>query len=520
MIAMSAAGPRHPALITASVVVASLLYSIDWTIAAVALPHMQGTFSATHDQVSWVITSYIVASAIMIPTSGWMSNRFGRKRVYTFAVAGFTLASIFCGTADSLTAEVLARVVQGMFGAFLIPLSLAIILDTYPPEQHARAMSLWGIGSVGGAVMGPTIGGYLTEMISWRYIFFINVPFGLVALVGVLLFLPETKRDPTRKLDWFGFLSLAIGIGALQMMLDRGQRLDWFQSGEIVFEAGLAITAFYMFGVHVLTHRDPFLDPRLFVQRNFFIAMVLISFYGMLTVPPMVMMPTFLEHVRGFPIDTVGLLQSPRGAGIMLAMFLSGRISGKVDPRVLIFFGLLCIGIGTAAMSRWNINVGQWPIVWTGFVQGIGAGVILVPVQMIAFSLLAPEKRNEGTAVINLVRTMFSSIGVSVTLALFTIASAIGRSEMVEHVTPYNHVLKYFGYAGQYTAGSLQGLAIVEREIDLQAAMMGYNASFMFLAIGAFVAIPLVFLIGRAKPGTEAREREEFEKSEPVMIAE
>jgi DHA2 family multidrug resistance protein len=520
MIARAAGGPRHPALITASVVVASLLYSIDWTIAAVALPHMQGTFSATHDQVSWVITSYIVASAIMIPTSGYLSNRFGRKRIYACAVAGFTVASIFCGTAESLTTEVMARVAQGMCGAFLIPLSLAIVMDTYPPEQHARAMSLWGIGSVGGAVMGPTLGGYLTEMISWRYIIFINVPFGIAALVGVMLFLPETKRDTTKKLDWFGFLSLAVGIGALQMMLDRGQRLDWFESGEIVFEAGLAVTALFMFNVHVLTHKEPFLDPRLFVQRNFFIAMVLISFYGMLTVPPMVMMPTFLEHVRGFPIDVVGLLQSPRGAGIMLAMFLSGRLSGKMDPRILIVVGMTCIGVATAAMSRWNINVGPWPIVWTGFVQGIGAGIILVPVQMIAFSLLAPEKRNEGTAVINLVRTMFSSIGVSVTLALFTVASAIGRSEMVEHVTPYNRVLPYSAYAGKYTAESQQGLAIIERQIDLQAAMMGYNASFLFLAIGAFISIPLVLLIGRAKPGTEAREREEHEKSEPIMIAE
>jgi len=270
----------------------------------------------------------------------------------------------------------------------------------------------------------------------------------------------------------------------------------------------------------VLTHRQPFLDPRLFAQRNFFIAMVLISIYGLLTLPPMVMMPAFLEHVRGFPIDVVGVLQSPRGAGIMLAMFLSGRLSGKVDPRILIVIGMLCIGIATASMSRWNINVGQWPVVWTGFVQGIGAGIILVPVQMIAFSLLAPEMRNEGAAIINLVRTMFSSIGVSVTLALFTVASAMGRSGMIEHVTPYNSVLPYSAYAGMYTAGSQQGLAIIERQIDLQAAMMGYNASFLFLAIGAFISIPLVLLIGRTKPASEARERGENAKPEPIMIVE
>lgn len=511
---------RHPYLITGSVMVASLLYSIDWTIAAVALPHMQGAFSATHDQVSWVITSYIVASAIMIPTSGYLSGRFGRKRVYSCAVASFTIASFFCGSANTLAAEVMWRIFQGMSGAFLIPLSLAIVLDAYPPDQHARAMAYWGIGSVGGAVMGPTLGGYLTDALSWRYIFYLNLPFGLLALVGVLLFLPETQRNPKSKMDWFGFLSLAVAIGSLQMMLDRGQRLGWFESGEIIFEAALAVIAFYVFNVHVLTRRQPFLDPRLLGQRNFFVAMVLISFYGLLTVPPMVMMPTFLEYVREFPIDTIGLLQSPRGVGIMFAMFLSGRFATKTDPRFLIVFGLACIGIGTGAMSQWNVNVGQWSIVWSGFVQGIGAGIILVPIQMIAFSLVAPEKRNEATAVINLVRTLFSSIGVSITLALFAVASAIGRSELVENVTPYNHVMQYFGYTGKYSADSPEGLATLERAIDVQAAMIGYNVCYQYLAIGAFVAIPLVLLIGRAKPGTAAREREEFEKSEPIMIAE
>ena len=512
--------PRHPLLVAGSGMVACLLYSIDWTIAAVALPHMQGTFSATQDQVAWVITSYIVASAIMIPTSGWMADRFGRKRVFVGAVASFTAASVLCGAANTLTVEVFARILQGMSGAFLIPLSLAIILDTFPEEQHAKAMAYWGIGSVCGAVFGPTIGGYLTEYLSWRYIFYLNIPFGLLALLGVLLFLPETERDPKKKLDWFGFLTLAVGIGALQMMLDRGQRLDWFESGEIIFEASLAAISLYMFNMHVLTHREPFLDPRVFLQRNFFVALIMISFYGLLTVPPMVLMPTFLETVRGYSIDTVGMLQSPRGVGILLAFFVTGRIANKVDPRAMIVFGFVCLGMSTAAMSQWSVDVGTWPIVWTGFLGGIGAGVILVPAQMVAFSTLAPNKRNEGTAVFNLIRTMFSSIGVSVILALFVIVGAMGRAEMVEHVTPYNQVLQYPGHAGDYSAGSERDLAIIEREIDKQAAMKGYNAAFMMLSLGALAAIPLVLLIGRAKPGTKEREREEFEKNEPIMIAE
>ncbi len=414
----------------------------------------------------------------------------------------------------------LARILQGMSGAFLIPLSLAIILDTFPPEDHARAIAYWSIGSVFGSVIGPTIGGYLTEYLSWRYIFYINVPFGLVALLGVLLFLPETERDLKKKLDWFGFLTLAIGIGALQMMLDRGQRLDWFESGEIIFEAWLAAISLYMFGLHMLTHRQPFLDPRVILQRNFFLGLGLISLYGLLTVPPMVLMPTFLEYVRGYSIDTVGLLQSPRGVGILVALFISGRIAGRIDPRILIVFGFLCLGLSTLAMSQWNIDVGTWPIVWTGFVGGIGAGVIFVPVQVVAFATLEPHKRNEGTAVFNLVRTLFSSIGVSIIFALFVVVGATGRAELVEHVTPFNQVLQYFGYAGNYTMESDKGLAIIAREIDKQAAMQGYNASFLALAIGTFAAMPLVLLIRRSKTQTAEQQRQELKKSEPMMIVE
>ncbi|HWH48808.1 MAG TPA: DHA2 family efflux MFS transporter permease subunit, partial [Burkholderiales bacterium] len=224
---------RHPALITASVGLASFLYSVDWTIAAVALPHMQGTFSATQDQIAWVITSYIVASALSIPAAGWLSLRFGRKRLFMWAVVIFLVASVACGAANSLAVEVFARIVQGLGGAFLIPLSHAIILDTYPPEEQGKAMALWGMAAVMGSFVGPTLGGYLTEYLSWRYIFYINVPFGLLALAGAAAFLPETTREPGRRLDWFGFLSLSLGIGSLQLMLDRGGQLDWFESWEI-----------------------------------------------------------------------------------------------------------------------------------------------------------------------------------------------------------------------------------------------------------------------------------------------
>jgi DHA2 family multidrug resistance protein len=489
------AGPtRHPALITASVGLASFLYSVDWTIAAVALPHMQGTFSATHDQIAWVITSYIVASAIAIPAAGWLSLRFGRKRVFMWAVTVFVLASVACGAANSLAVEVAARVLQGFGGAFLIPLSHAIILDTYPPEEQGKAMALWGMTSVLGSFVGPTIGGYVTEYWSWRYIFYINVPFGLLALAGAAAFLPETERDPKRKLDWFGFLSLSLGIGSLQLMLDRGGQLGWFESWEIITEACLAVLGLYLFNVHCLMAKQPFLDPRLLMQRNFFIGIVFAFLYGFLTTPPMVLMPAFLDQVRGYPIDTVGLLQAPRGVGLFLAMIIGARTAASIDPRKMIVFGLLLIAWSSWQMSTWTADVGVWPLVWTNFLQGIGGGIILVPVQVIAFPALEPHRRTEATAVYNLVRSVGASIGVSGALALFVRTSSATHAQLTEHVSPYNRALQEQAPGG-WSMATPEGLALLEREIEMQAAVVAYTDDFRIFAVVALAALPLLLLV-------------------------
>jgi DHA2 family multidrug resistance protein len=503
--------PRHRGLVTASVVLGSLLYSMDWTIGVVALPHMQGSFTATQDQISWVITSYIVASAVMIPTGGWLSANYGRKRVFICAMLGFMIASVFCGAAESLTVEVVARIAQGMSGAFIIPLSHAIILDSYPPEQHGKAMALWGAGSVLGSVLGPVVGGYLTEYISWRWIYYINLPLGLLALIGCISFVPETQKVP-RKLDWMGFLTLALGVGALQMMLDRGQRLDWFESQEIVVLGWLAAIGFYLFVAHTLTNKRtaPFLDPHLITHRKFFLSLLLISFYGFLSMPPMVLMPSFLDHLRGYTIDAVGLLQMPRGIGMLAALIVSGRITGKVDPRLLIAFGLGCLAVTNYEMSTWTAEVGEWPIVWTGLLQGMGAGITLVPIQIIAFPELAAHQRTEATSVFNLVRSVCSSIGVSFALTLFVVTSTQNRSWLVHYISPYSNALRAAQQSGGMDAVSRHGLSMIDHEIDLQAAMAGYNADFLFLAFAALAALPLLLFIGHTRPPSSA-EREQSE---------
>jgi len=486
---------RHPTLASASVILATILYSIDWTIASVALPQMRGAFSATQDQISWVITSYIVASAIMIPTAGFMSARFGRKRVFVSAVAGFTLASMACGLADSLAAEVAARIVQGMSGAFLIPLSQAIVLDTYPPAEHTRMMGWWGVGSVFGPVIGPALGGYLTEYADWRWIFFINLPFGVLALAGVLAFLPETKADSGRKLDWLGFAVLALGIGALQMMLDRGERHDWFESREILVLGALAALGMYLFAAHSLTTRNPFLDPRLPLVRGFGLGLAFVFLYGLLTVPPMVLMPTFMQDLRGMPVDTIGLLQAPRGFGLIVSMFAGGAFTHLLGARVLVGFGFGCLALSCAEMSSWTTEVGEWPIVWTGFLQGIGAGIIWVPLQSVGFAWLAPAQRTEAAALLNLVRSVGSSIGVSVALTMLTRTSTTARAQMVEHLTPIGAAFRHADATRGWNLSTLEGLAQAQRQVELQAMMIGYGNDFLMLACGALLALPLLLFI-------------------------
>jgi DHA2 family multidrug resistance protein len=370
------------------------------------------------------------------------------------------------------------------------------------------------MGAVMGSFVGPTLGGYVTEYLSWRYIFYINIPFGVLALAGAAAFLPETKRDPGRRLDWFGFLSLSLGVGALQLMLDRGGQLDWFESWEIITEACLAVLGVYMFNVHCLTAKQPFLDPRLLAQRNFFLGLVFAFIYGFITTPPMVLMPSFLDQVRGYSIDAIGLLQAPRGIGLFTAMIFGGRTTGRIDPRKLIAFGLLCLAYSSWEMSTWTADVGVWPLVWTNFMQGIGGGIILVPMQVIAFPPLEPHRRTEATAVYNLVRSIGASIGVSGALALFVRTSSVMHAQISEHVTPFNRALQAQGHEG-WSMATTQSLARLEREVSLQSAIIGFTGDFYLFALVALAALPLLLLIRKPKLPRSAADR-----AETMVIAE
>ena len=484
--------------VTATLVLASMIYSIDWTIAAVALPHMQGTFSATQDQISWVLTSYIVASAVMLPATGWLGARFGRRNLFLVAVGGFTLFSLFCGTAGSLPAEVLLRVAQGACGAFLIPLSQAIMLDAYPPEEHGRAMAFWGMGVVLGPVVGPTLGGYLTDALTWRWVFFINIPVGLLALLGGLAFLPRSlPARNVRPFDVFGFLALAAGVGAMQMMLDRGERLDWFDSPEIVIEAIVMVAGFYVFVAHSLTARAPMVDLRLMRDRNYALGMLLVFLYGLLTLAPMVLMPPFLQDLQDYPMATIGLLLSPRGLGLFTAMMILARIGQAIDLRLQIAAGFLMLAASSWWMSQWNLEVASSAVFWTGLMQGIGAGSIIGPLGVLTFATLSPAHRTEGASMWNLIRSIGSSIGIATALAILVRTAGINRGVLVEHVTSYNELLRHSALPGGGSIADPGSLTGLDLEITRQAMMIGYIDVFYLCTLTSILAMPLILLLGK-----------------------
>jgi DHA2 family multidrug resistance protein len=494
-------------LITVSVMLATVMQALDTTIANVALPHMQGTLGATQEQISWVLTSYIVAAAIFMPLTGFLTARFGRKRIFMWSVIGFTVASMMCGAAQSLGQIVLFRLLQGVFGACLVPLSQAVLLDSYPREQHGSAMALWGVGVMVGPILGPTLGGWLTEYYNWRWVFYINLPFGILAWLGLARYVRETAIDHSRSFDLIGFAFLSLAIGAFQMMLDRGQSLDWFASAEIITEATLAGLFFYLFIGHMFTYDQPFIEPGLFKDRNFSVGLIFIFVVGVILLATLALLPPFMQDLFDYPVVDIGLLLAPRGVGTMFAMITVGRLSGKVDMRYMIVAGLLLTSLSLWEMTRFNFDTDAWDFVRTGIVQGLGLGFLFVPLSTISFSTLAQHYRNEGTALFSLMRNIGSSIGISVVVTLLARNTQANHAAFSEYINPFNLALQRAVEAGVYGLGSPQGLAAVNGEVTRQALMLAYLQDFRLMMWITLAAIPLVLLLrAPAKRGTVQSE--------------
>jgi MFS transporter, DHA2 family, multidrug resistance protein len=460
---------------------------------------MQGSLSASQDQINWVLTSYIVAAAIMTAPVGWIANRFGRKRIFIICAAGFTVASVLCGLAQDINQMVLFRLLQGMFGAALVPLSQAVMLDSYALHERAKAMSIWGMGVMLGPIMGPSLGAWLTETYSWHWVFFVNLPFGVVTVLGLLAFMDETRADRNLRFDWFGFAALALGIGAMQLALDRGEQLGWLESNEIIAEIIVSIIGFYYFFAHSLTTEKPFIQFAIFKDRNFVGGCVFMIVMGLVLFSTMALASPYLQNVIGYPIITAGLLLASRGCGTFVAMMLVGRLMRYIEARTLIISGLSLTCLSLFYMTGWTDQTGVPEIVTLSVVQGFGFGLVFVPLSTVAFLTLPNHLRTDGTSMLTLLRNVASSIGISVVIAQLTEGSRRVYAVLNEHITPFNHAMQMPDVRSIINMSTDSGRALADLMLNLQAQIIAFSQDYQMVMFFTLFTIPLALMIGSSK---------------------
>jgi DHA2 family multidrug resistance protein len=502
----------HRGMITACIICATLLQSLDQTIANVALPYMQGSFSASYDEITWVLTTYITAAAIMTAPVGWLAARFGRKRLFVVCIIGFTITSMLCGAAQSLQQIVVFRLLQGICSAALVPLSQAILFDIYPVERRGFAMAVWGMGVMIGPIMGPTLGGYLTETYNWRYVFYINLPFGILAALGVMLFMHEADGEHRLRFDWLGFVVLSTGIGALQMMLDRGNKLDWFTSGEIIVEAVLAGLGIYLFLVHMAWAPRPLIRPILFRDLNFSAGLVMMFAVGTILVSSIALMAPWLQTLGNYPVATAGLLMAARGIGNLVTIILCGRLVTWVDPRWLVAIGLVMQCWSFWVMTGWTPDVSQSELITTIAVQGAGLGLVFTPLQVLAFATLAPSLRTEGAALFSLGRNIGAAIGVSVTTSLLAHNAQALHEVIGASVNPFNRALQALSATRDLLdPTSRHGAAMLDQMVNHQAQIIAYINDYVLMIFTTLPALLLLLLMRgpRRRPAPEVMQASE-----------
>ena len=473
--------------------IAATMVAIDSTIANVALPHIQSTMSASQDQVIWVLTSYLIASAITTPLSGWLATRFGRKRVMVISVTGFTLASVLCALANDLPTLVLARTIQGMSGAGLIPLSQATLLDINPPENHARAMAIYGVGSMLGPLVGPTLGGWLTDTYSWRWVFLINLPLGIIAGLGMAAFLSEARDPRPPRFDMFGFAAQSLALASFQLMLDRGQTLDWFDANEVRLWAGLLLVCVWLTLVHMFTGKDTFINPRIFADRNFAVGCLVSGTVGVVSFATIPILTVMMQSLLGYTALDTGMIGAPRALGTLISMIVVARLIGRIDTKILLITGLLLTGICQVLYARIDLSVDAHTLLVDGLVQGIGSGLIFVPLSTVVFSTLDSTLRNQGAAMYALTRNIGASLGISMLQRQITQQQALAQSRLAEAVRPDSPMLQW--HMPDFDLGSNTTIVQMAGLIGRQATMLAYVSVYQLLAIISFCMLPAIFLM-------------------------
>jgi DHA2 family multidrug resistance protein len=487
---------RHRGLITLAIMLATIMQVLDTTIANVALPSMVGDLGASQDTINWVLTSYIVAAAIMTPATGWLSDRFGKRELFLVSIAGFVLMSVACGLAWSLPSMVAFRLMQGVFGAAIVPLSQVFLLDINPREKAGQAMAMWGAGIMVGPIIGPTLGGWLTESYNWRWVFLINLPVGLLAFAGSALFLPASKTNP-RRFDVFGFAMLSLGIGALQLMLDRGAEVDWFSAAETWLYLYLTVIGFWIFCVHVATTSQPFLDPQMFRDRNFVMGLIFIFVVGIILLASLALLPPMLARIYGHTAILSGLVMAPRGVGTMVSMLVVGRLVRLIDARILVTLGLGLTSVSLWMMTGFTPQMDDRLVIESGIVQGLGLGLVFVPLSTVAFATIEPRFRADATSLFSLVRNIGSAIGISVVSVLLTRNVQVMHMELGGKMTATNPMLQQLLPGA--VAGNQATLQSLDNLVNLQALMIAYVNDFKLMLIVTLCAIPLALTLRRPR---------------------
>lgn len=482
-------------LISVAVMSATVMQVLDTTIVNVALPHMQGELSATPDQISWVLTSYMVSSGIFMPLTGYFTHRFGQKKFLFASIFGFVVASVLCGVSTSLGQIVGFRLLQGISGAALVPLSQSIMVATFPQHERGKAMAIWGIGVMVGPILGPTLGGWLTEFMSWRWTFFINLPVGILSGFLVLRYIPDSERSE-RNMDWMGLTLLALGVGGLQYVLDRGAQDDWFSAMAIQFAAYLSIVGFIGFVLHTRSHKGHALfSPPIFTDRNFMTASFLMAFLGLGLFGSMLLQPLMLENLMNYPTLTTGLTLAPRGIASMFSMMLVGRLINRVDPRWLIITGIGIFTLGSYQTTQYSLVMGIWQVIYPMLLQGMGLGMVFIPLSTLAFSTLQPRYAAEAAGMFSLMRTIGSGIGVSVVATVLTSHAQIAWHNVGSELQPYNQaLLPYLHHLG-LNAHTPKSIGVLAKVLAQQSQMIGFLDAYIFVTFAFAAMTPLVLLM-------------------------
>jgi DHA2 family multidrug resistance protein len=484
-------------LIVTATLTGSSLFLFSVTIVAIATPYLQGSFSAAPDQIAWLGTSYLIGTTIVTGCSGWISNRFGRRRLFLYSIAGFTLFSLLGGIAGSLSEMVVYRTFQGMFGAPLLPLGQAITLDAFPRARQGLANIVFSVGATMGIVVGPIFGGILIADISWRWVFFINIPVGLVAWLGVLAFVPESTKDPGRRLDWYGFGTLVVALAAAMLALTRGQRLNWLSSTEVAVEVAVAVLAFYIFVVHSLTTPKPFIEPRLFRDRNYVVGLVMVLAWGAQIYLPVFLIPIQLQSLAGYPVTFVGLLLTARGIGNVVGALAIIGVSDRLDPRIVFGLAVFFLAIAPWGMSNWSLDIRPWDVVWLGGLQGVGIGMSFVPLTQLALATLDRKLMTEAIALLHLLLNIGAAFGIAMIFYVLSSSIQFNYETLTRHISPYNEAF-HLGFAPKlWDLGERSGLMAMETEVGRQAAMIAFNNSFYLTALISALMLPLALLARR-----------------------